>query len=166
LEEVGAYAFAASHEQGLTTNAQAEADNVPLEIDGACCYNFEASVANGPPPVCREADGNGDIHSTGSGKASFSMDKDHCEDLDNEDLHAQDSSAGMNFQSTQILSATFNDALNSVVIAGNGTDNGNAVTFTATAVDNGATALDTFALTLSDGYTNSGTLLDGTITLH
>jgi hypothetical protein len=166
LEEVGAYAFAASHEQGLTTNAQAEADNVPLEIDGACCYNFEASVANGPPPVCREADGNGDIHSTGSGKASFSMDEDHCEDLDNEDLHAQDSSAGMNFQSTQILSATFNDALNSVVIAGNGTDNGNAVTFTATAVDNGATALDTFALTLSDGYTNTGTLLDGTITLH
>jgi hypothetical protein len=166
LEEVGAYAFAASHEQGVTTNAQAEADNVPLEIDGACCYNFKASVANGPPPVCREADGNGDIHSTGSGKASFSMDKDHCEDLDNEDLHAQDSSAGMNFQSTQILSATFNDALNSVVIAGNGTDNGNAVTFTATAVDNGATALDTFALTLSDGYTNTGTLLDGTITLH
>jgi hypothetical protein len=166
LEEVGAYAFAASHEQGTTTNAQAEADNVPLEIDGACCYNFEASVANGPPPVCREADGNGDIHSTGSGKASFSMDKDHCEDLDNEDVHVQDVSAGMNFQSTQILSATFNDALNSLVIAGTGTDNGNVVTFTATAVDNGATSLDTFALTLSDGYTNSGALLDGTITLH
>jgi hypothetical protein len=94
------------------------------------------------------------------------MDEDHCEDLDTEDLHAQDSGAGMNFQSTQILSATFNDALNSVVIAGNGTDNGNAVTFTATAVDNGSTALDTFGLTLSDGYTNNGTLLDGTITLH
>jgi hypothetical protein len=166
LEEVGAYAFAASHEQGTTTNAQAEADNVPLEIDGACCYNFEASVANGPAPVCREADGNGDIHSTGAGKASFSMDEDHCEDLDNEDVHAKDSSAGMNFQSTQIVSATFNDALNSVVIVGTGTDNGNAVTFTAMAVDNGATSLDTFALTLSGGYTNSGTLLDGTITLH
>jgi hypothetical protein len=39
LEEVGAYAFGASHLQGVTTNAQAEADNVPLEIDGACCYN-------------------------------------------------------------------------------------------------------------------------------
>jgi hypothetical protein len=166
LEEVGGYAFAASHEQGTTTNAQAEGDNVPLEIDGACCYNFEASMANGPPPVCREADGNGDIHSTGSGKASFSMDEDHCEDLDTEDIHAQDASAGMNFQSTQTLSAIFNDALNSVVIAGNGTDNGNAVTFTATAVDNGATSLGTFALTLSDGYTNSGNLLDGSILLH
>ena len=40
LEEVGAYTLAASHPQGATTNAQAEADNVPLEIDGVCCYNF------------------------------------------------------------------------------------------------------------------------------
>ena len=166
LEEVGAYAFAASHEQGTTTNAQAEADNVPLEIDGACCYNFEAAVQNGAPPPCHESDGSGDIHSTGAGKASFSMDSDRCEDADNEDVHAQDPGAGMNFQSTQILSVVFNDALNSVVIAGTGTDNGYAVTFTATATDNGSTALDTFALTLSDGYTNSGNLLDGTITLR
>jgi hypothetical protein len=40
LEEIAGYAFASSHEQGVTTNAQAEADNVPLEIDGVCCYNF------------------------------------------------------------------------------------------------------------------------------
>ncbi len=42
LEEVGTYAFAASHPQGSTTNAQAQADNVPLEVDGTCCFNFEA----------------------------------------------------------------------------------------------------------------------------
>jgi hypothetical protein len=41
LEEVGAYALATSHPEGATTNAQAQADNVPLEIDGACCFNFE-----------------------------------------------------------------------------------------------------------------------------
>jgi hypothetical protein len=40
LEEVGSYSLAASHPQGATTNAQALADNVPLEIDGACCFNF------------------------------------------------------------------------------------------------------------------------------
>jgi hypothetical protein len=39
LEEVGAYAFASCHPMGATTNAQAEADNVPLEIDGICCFN-------------------------------------------------------------------------------------------------------------------------------
>jgi hypothetical protein len=39
LEEVGSYAFGSAHLQGVLTNAQAEADNVPLEIDGICCYN-------------------------------------------------------------------------------------------------------------------------------
>jgi hypothetical protein len=42
LEETGSYAFAAAHPQGATTNAQAEADDVPLEIDGACCFNFKS----------------------------------------------------------------------------------------------------------------------------
>jgi hypothetical protein len=40
FEEVGAYALATSHPEGATTNAQAQADDVPLEIDGACCFNF------------------------------------------------------------------------------------------------------------------------------
>jgi hypothetical protein len=41
LEEVGSYAFAAAHPQGATTNAQALADDVALQIDGACCFNFK-----------------------------------------------------------------------------------------------------------------------------
>jgi hypothetical protein len=41
LEEVGSYAFAAAHPQGATTNAQALADDVPLQVDGACCFNFK-----------------------------------------------------------------------------------------------------------------------------
>jgi hypothetical protein len=40
LESVGAYAHAASHFQSGTTNAEAQADSVPIEIDGVCCYNF------------------------------------------------------------------------------------------------------------------------------
>jgi hypothetical protein len=42
LEEVGSYALASAHPQGATTNPQALADDVPLEIDGACCFNFRA----------------------------------------------------------------------------------------------------------------------------
>jgi hypothetical protein len=42
LQEVGTYAFATSHPQGVTTNLQAQVDNVPLQIDGACCYDFSA----------------------------------------------------------------------------------------------------------------------------
>jgi hypothetical protein len=41
LEEVGSYSFTAAHPQGALTNAQALADDVPLEIDGACCFNFK-----------------------------------------------------------------------------------------------------------------------------
>jgi len=39
LEEVGSYGFGSAHQQGVLTNAQAEADDVPLEIDGICCFN-------------------------------------------------------------------------------------------------------------------------------
>jgi hypothetical protein len=42
-------------------------------------------------------------------------------------------------------------------------DNGKPVTFTVVAVVNGATTRDTFSLVLSDGYRNTGTLLDGTV---
>ena len=44
LEEVGTYALAGSHPQASTTMAQGQADNVPLEIDGICCYNYQASI--------------------------------------------------------------------------------------------------------------------------
>ena len=165
LEEVGGYALAATIQEGAENNATAESDTVPLEIDGVCCYNFKAAVQNGPPPACHEADGNGDIHSAGKGKASFSMDKDHCEDLDKDDLRAQDAGANMNFQATEFQSVVFNDATDSVTLVGNGTDNGNPVTFTAVAV-HGVAGIGAFSLTLSDGYTNSGTLLDGNVELH
>jgi len=165
LEEVGGYALASTILEGMENNTTAQSDTVPLEIDGVCCFNFQASIQNGPPPQCHEADGNGDIHSAGKGKASFSMDKDRCEDGDNEDLHAQDLDANMNFQSTDFQSVVFNDATNSVTLVGTGTNNGNPVSFTAVAV-HGAAGVGAFSLTLSDGYTNSGTLLDGFVELH
>ena len=45
LEEVGGYSFSATQPQGTLTNANAEADNVPLEIDGVCCFNFSIPAA-------------------------------------------------------------------------------------------------------------------------
>lgn len=39
LEEVGSYSFGAARPQAALTNAQAEADQLPLEIDGICCFN-------------------------------------------------------------------------------------------------------------------------------
>lgn len=45
LEEVGAYSFAESHPQAALTNVQAQLDNVPLEVDGVCCYDYRAASA-------------------------------------------------------------------------------------------------------------------------
>jgi len=44
LEEVGAYSLTTTHLQFGTTNAQGQLDNVPLEIDGVCCYNFTGNA--------------------------------------------------------------------------------------------------------------------------
>jgi hypothetical protein len=165
LEEVGSYAFAASHPQGVTTNPQAEADNVPLEIDGACCYNFQAAVANGPVPPCHEGDGDGDVSDGHGGRAHMHVDEDACEDADAESVQENDAGTGDSFQSTQVKGVTFNDALANVTILGTGTHNGSPVTFTLVAV-NGLAGTGSFSLTLSDGYAVSGTLLAGSIQLQ
>jgi hypothetical protein len=172
LEEVGAYAFAASHPENTTTNANALADNVPLEIDGTRSYNFEAAVNNGGPPPCHEADANGDLHGNGNGDdKKFSVEEDQCEHDQGDssggpDVTFSDPSAGVNFASTQTQSLVFNDATRSMIATGTGLDNGKPVTFVAVAVDNGATSLDTFSLTLSDGYSAGGNLVDGSVNLR
>lgn len=53
-----------------------------------------------------------------------------------------------------------------VTIAGLGTNNGVPVAFTIVAVDSSLVAPGMFSITLSNGYTNSGHLLDGSITLR
>ena len=44
LEEVGSYTFGSAYLQSQITNNQAEADELPLEVDGTCCFNYQASV--------------------------------------------------------------------------------------------------------------------------
>jgi hypothetical protein len=165
LEEVGAYTLAASLPEGAETNATAETDTVPLEIDGACCYNFKASVQNGLPPPCHEGDGEGDVSDGRGGKAHMRFDQDGCEDGNPESVQESDSSTGDSFQSNSVTAVTFNDALSNVTIAGTGTHNGNPVTFTLVAV-NGAAGIGAVSLTLSDGYAVGGSLLSGSVQLQ
>jgi hypothetical protein len=44
LESVGTYALAFTVRWGEITNAGALADNVPLEVEGVCCFNFSPSA--------------------------------------------------------------------------------------------------------------------------
>jgi hypothetical protein len=135
-------------------------------IDVVRAYDFVPGAGQGGGGGCREADGDGHIQGERSGTAHFHFDADACQDGDVDEVDATDPGSNMDFHSTQLLSVAFDDVAHAITIVGVGIDNGLPVTFTAVGVDNGLTALDTFSLTLSDGYTNAGALLDGTIKLH
>jgi hypothetical protein len=166
LEEVGAYGLAGAVPEGAENNLTAQGDVVvPLQVDGACCYNFMASVQNGGPGPCHEGDGEGDVADGHGGKAHMRFDQDACEDGNPESVSASDSSTGDNFQSDSVSALTFNDALSNLTIAGTGTHNGQPVSFTLVAVI-GTAGIGAVSLTASDGYSVGGTLLDGGIQLQ
>jgi len=129
-------------------------------IDVVRAYDFVPGAGGGTGGACHEADGEGHMPGAKSGQASF-----HCEDGDAEDVHARDPGSNMDFHSTQIVSVAFDDVARTITIVGVGLNNGVPVTFTAVGIDNGQTALDLFSLTLSDGYSNTGNLLDGRVAL-
>ena len=55
----------------------------------------------------------------------------------------------------------------SATINGEGTSNGHSVTFTVRVVDNGESgSSDVFTISLSDGYSRSGTLTSGNVQVH
>jgi hypothetical protein len=115
---------------------------------------------------CHEGDGDGNVQSGAQSQAHFQFDVDPCEDGDQETVRHQDPKTGTDFHSTQVQSVAFDDFNNSVTIIGAGVDNGLPVTFVMIAFDSGALPLDLYSLTLSDGYSLSGTPLTGTILLH
>ena len=136
-------------------------------IDVVRAYDFVpgAGGGGGGGGGCHEADGDGHIAGEHTGQMRFHFDADACEDGGVEGVDASDPGSNMDFHSTQFLSVGFDDVARTMTIVGTGLDNGLPVTFTAVAFDGGQPLLSTFSLTLSDGYTNAGNLLDAIITL-
>ncbi|HYL12424.1 MAG TPA: hypothetical protein VEV41_05290 [Terriglobales bacterium] len=112
-------------------------------------------------------EGGGKGHQGGKkgGTASFALNEDDS-NPSSDSANYTDSGAGVNFQATQFTSATFDEIAHSVTIVGSGIDNGVPVAFTIIAVDSSLVAPGSFKITLSDGYSNSGPLLDGSITVY
>jgi len=133
-------------------------------VDVAPAYDFNPAQPTPPFVTCHEADGDGQLQGERGGTASFRFDIDACEDQRGESV-AENDAAGTDFHSTDFNTVTFDDLTHSVSIVGGGTDNGNPVTFTMVAVDDGSLP-GVFSLTLSDGYAISGTLLSGSIQLQ
>ena len=117
------------------------------------------------PPTCREADGNGDFNGS-NGKGNFHADDDQCEDGIPNGVSSTNLGDGTNFQSTQISTTTFDALANTVTIAGFGTHAGVPVAFTFVALETGPTTPGWVSFAFSDGYTNAGTLVSGSILLH
>ncbi|MCU1301191.1 MAG: hypothetical protein JWQ87_1475 [Candidatus Sulfotelmatobacter sp.] len=112
-----------------------------------------------------EAGGNGHVNGKKSGRGSYSFNYDDSNQSTGSASYS-DSGSGINFQATQITAATFDQVAHTVTLTGNGTDNGNPVSFTIVAADSSLAAPGLFSITLSDGYTNSGSLVDGGVTVY
>src|SRR5437588_785167 len=112
-----------------------------------------------------QAGGNGHVTGKVSGQAQFTFNYDDS-NLTTGSASFSDPGSGVNLQSTQITSATFDDGTHTVTLAGSRTDNGSPVTLTIVAVVSSLVAPGLFTITLSDGYTNTGNLLDGSITVY
>jgi hypothetical protein len=136
-------------------------------IDVVRAYDVDFSVngGGGGGGGCHMADGNGDEPGSNGGKASFDFHEDDCnQQPQKEDF--SDPSSGTDFHGTQVNSVAYDNVAHTVTIAGLGTNNRLPVAFTIVAVDSSLVPPGLFSITLSDGYSNSGNLLDGSIALH
>ena len=115
-----------------------------------------------PQSGCQESDGSGDFQGHQSG--NFGFDNDGCIDVDQNQVSSTNRGDGRDFQSTQITTSTFDPVANTVTITGVGTSGG--VTFTFVALETGLTTPGWVSFAFSDGYTNAGTLVNGSILLH
>jgi hypothetical protein len=134
-------------------------------VDVAPAYDFNPGQPTPPFTTCHEADGDGHVAGEHGGTAGFHFDSDACEDQSSTSVDAQDPGVGTDFHAPSFSGVTFDDLMHTVTIVGEGSNSGHSVTFTMIGVDNG-TLPGVFSLTLSDGYSVSGTLLDGSIQLQ
>ena len=114
---------------------------------------------------CNEADGNGDIQGQQGGNANFQSDEDACKDGDQNGEHMKDAGAGKDFSSTQVQSVQFDSSLSTVTVYGLGISNGLPVSFLIVERAPTTTTPGFYSIQLSDGYSNSGPILSGSITI-
>jgi hypothetical protein len=133
-------------------------------IDVVRAYDFVPG-AGGGGGGCQGADGDGDVPGNKGGSAHFHFHEDNCNRQPDSEAFS-DPGSGTDFHSTQVTSVAYDAVAHTVTIAGLGTNNGLPVAFTIVAADSSLVPPGLFSITLSDGYNNSGRLLDGSITLY
>lgn len=117
---------------------------------------------------CRGGDGDGDFEDDKGGHRHHGkFHHDSCEN-DRGRVEEDDRDSGKHFESTSTDSATFTSNENSqtLTMIGTGLHDGLPVAFTMVAVDNGNLAPGVFTLILTDGYSVTGSLVNGRIVIE
>jgi hypothetical protein len=81
-------------------------------------------------------------------------------------VSSSDRGDGKDFHSTQLNTVQYDAVANMITITGVGVSAGRTVTFVFTALETGPTTPGWVSFSFSDGYTNAGILLNGSILLH
>jgi hypothetical protein len=161
LEEVGSYGLASAAPSGSLTNAQAEADQVPLEIGGLCCFNFTAGMS--APSPCPETDGTGSFHNQ-DGDGSFQFDADACSGDGAPQGVSVKNGKGRSFTATIVNGVFYDAGANRLVLTGQGIDSGQSVTYTLTFLQ-AAGSPGFINLVLSNGLTIAGNVVSAVLEL-
>ena len=124
-------------------------------------YNFE------PAGACQRGGGDGDFEDKDGHKHHAHFDKNSC-DNGSGDVEDDDRDSGKHFQSTSVSSATFTSDLdgNTLTMVGMGLDDGLPVGFTMIAVDYGGLTPSVFTLTLTNGRSFTGALVNGILSVE
>jgi hypothetical protein len=135
------------------------------DVDATRSFDYVLGTITPPPPACggeREVNGNGEIQG----------------DKNNDDFAVQcdqmgakgdfrDAGSGVDFHTTRIDSATYNDTAHSVTLVGTGVNRTHLVKFTMVLVDSLLSGTKgSFSISLSDGYAKAGTLLSGKVAIR
>jgi hypothetical protein len=132
------------------------------DLDATKSFDFAITPTPPPPPGTCKIDGGGAI-ATGAGtEGKFSLNG-HA-DLKGK-VRFRDGTAA-DFRSTRLIEVTCGSG-GQGTIRGEGADRGQRVTFVVQVVDNGESgSSDVLSISLSDGYSRSGTLTNGNLQVH
>jgi hypothetical protein len=116
---------------------------------------------------CRGGDGDGDFDGNDGHKHHGHFHKDSCEGGSG-DVEEDNTDTGQHFQSTSVNSSTFTSDAGSqtLTMIGTGLHSGLPVGFTMIAVDNGGVSPGVFTLILTDGYSVTGSLVNGSLQIY
>jgi hypothetical protein len=147
-------------------NLGLEIADIYADVDATKSFDFALSGGGGPPPPPPGGDGckvtgGGSISTGPTTEGRFSLNP-------HQSLKGKvkyDDGAAADFRSTRLTEVTCGS--NSATVRGEGVNNSHSVTFTVEVIDNGEPgSSDVFGISLSDGYTRSGTLANGNIQVH